>query len=89
MTQSLLNGFHCVEKCFNISISSDLIKASDEDSSPNNQIAYSIVFASAFKSYFDITLSEGYGGECSIMFRFLPHLVPRVVIANAAFLLFQ
>ncbi|XP_058044049.1 cadherin-23 [Ahaetulla prasina] len=37
------------------------VRASDEDSSPNNQIAYSIVYASAFKSYFDITLSEGYG----------------------------
>ncbi|XP_070610011.1 cadherin-23 [Erythrolamprus reginae] len=37
------------------------VRASDEDSSPNNQIAYSIVYASAFKSYFDISLSEGYG----------------------------
>ncbi|XP_039176461.1 cadherin-23 isoform X5 [Crotalus tigris] len=37
------------------------VRASDEDSSPNNQVAYSIVYASAFKSYFDITLSEGYG----------------------------
>ncbi|XP_034291652.1 cadherin-23 isoform X2 [Pantherophis guttatus] len=37
------------------------VRASDEDSSPNNQIAYSIVYASAFKNYFDITLSEGYG----------------------------
>ncbi|KAM6444065.1 cadherin-23 [Liasis olivaceus] len=37
------------------------VRASDEDSSPNNQITYSIVYASAFKSYFDITFSEGYG----------------------------
>uniref|UniRef100_A0A8D0BYG7 Cadherin-23 n=1 Tax=Salvator merianae TaxID=96440 RepID=A0A8D0BYG7_SALMN len=37
------------------------VRASDEDSPPNNQIAYSIVHASAFRSYFDITLSEGYG----------------------------
>ncbi|XP_015278377.1 PREDICTED: cadherin-23 [Gekko japonicus] len=37
------------------------VRASDEDSPPNNQITYSIVNASAFQSYFDITLSEGYG----------------------------
>ncbi|KAH0623539.1 hypothetical protein JD844_006393 [Phrynosoma platyrhinos] len=39
------------------------VRASDEDSPPNNQITYSIVYASTFRSYFDITLSEGYGGE--------------------------
>ncbi|XP_042313490.1 cadherin-23 isoform X2 [Sceloporus undulatus] len=37
------------------------VRASDEDSPPNNQITYSIVYASTFRSYFDITLSEGYG----------------------------
>ncbi|XP_010123109.1 PREDICTED: cadherin-23-like, partial [Chlamydotis macqueenii] len=37
------------------------LRASDEDSPPNNQITYSIVQASAFHDYFDITLSEGYG----------------------------
>uniref|UniRef100_A0A663N5R5 Cadherin related 23 n=1 Tax=Athene cunicularia TaxID=194338 RepID=A0A663N5R5_ATHCN len=37
------------------------LRASDEDSPPNNQITYSIVQASAFRDYFDITVSEGYG----------------------------
>ncbi|NXN10050.1 CAD23 protein, partial [Indicator maculatus] len=37
------------------------LRASDEDSPPNNQITYSIVHASAFPDYFDITVSEGYG----------------------------
>ncbi|NWU98686.1 CAD23 protein, partial [Upupa epops] len=37
------------------------LRATDEDSSPNNQITYSIVQASAFFEYFDITVSEGYG----------------------------
>ncbi|XP_040418741.1 cadherin-23 isoform X5 [Cygnus olor] len=37
------------------------LRASDEDSSPNNQITYSIVQASAFREYFDITVLEGYG----------------------------
>uniref|UniRef100_A0A8D0HFM5 Cadherin-23 n=1 Tax=Sphenodon punctatus TaxID=8508 RepID=A0A8D0HFM5_SPHPU len=37
------------------------VRASDEDSSPNNQITYSIVHASVFRSYFDISASEGYG----------------------------
>ncbi|XP_061229899.1 cadherin-23 isoform X3 [Neopsephotus bourkii] len=37
------------------------LRASDEDSPPNNQITYSIVQASAFQDYFDITVSEGYG----------------------------
>ncbi|XP_067996583.1 cadherin-23-like [Melanerpes formicivorus] len=37
------------------------LRASDEDSPPNNQITYSIVHASAFLEYFDITVSEGYG----------------------------
>nr|XP_026651633.1 cadherin-23 [Zonotrichia albicollis] len=37
------------------------LRASDEDSPPNNQISYSIVHASAFREYFDITVSEGYG----------------------------
>lgn len=38
-------------------------QASDEDSPPNNQITYSIVQASAFQDYFDIAVSEGYGGK--------------------------
>nr|XP_015102125.1 cadherin-23 isoform X2 [Vicugna pacos] len=37
------------------------LRATDEDSPPNNQIAYSIVNASAFGSYFDISVYEGYG----------------------------
>ncbi|NXN93926.1 CAD23 protein, partial [Rhinopomastus cyanomelas] len=37
------------------------LRATDEDSPPNNQITYSIVQASAFLEYFDITVSEGYG----------------------------
>ncbi|XP_029464800.1 cadherin-23 isoform X2 [Rhinatrema bivittatum] len=37
------------------------LRATDEDSSPNNQITYSIVEASAFRSFFDISISEGYG----------------------------
>ncbi|XP_009952663.1 PREDICTED: cadherin-23, partial [Leptosomus discolor] len=37
------------------------LRASDEDSPPNNQITYSIMQASAFHDYFDITVSEGYG----------------------------
>ncbi|NXS63367.1 CAD23 protein, partial [Brachypteracias leptosomus] len=37
------------------------LRASDEDSPPNNQIMYSIVQASAFPDYFYITVSEGYG----------------------------
>uniref|UniRef100_A0A8C5U7Y6 Cadherin-23 n=1 Tax=Malurus cyaneus samueli TaxID=2593467 RepID=A0A8C5U7Y6_9PASS len=37
------------------------LRASDEDSPPNNLITYSIVEASAFREYFDITVSEGYG----------------------------
>nr|XP_005565646.1 PREDICTED: cadherin-23 isoform X3 [Macaca fascicularis] len=37
------------------------LRATDEDSPPNNQITYSIVSASAFGSYFDISLYEGYG----------------------------
>ncbi|KAK2545140.1 hypothetical protein Q9966_001400 [Columba livia] len=37
------------------------LRASDEDSSPNNQITYSIVQASAFRDYFDITVLDGYG----------------------------
>ncbi|XP_042648951.1 cadherin-23 isoform X2 [Tyto alba] len=37
------------------------LRATDEDSPPNNQITYSIVEASAFREYFDITVSEGYG----------------------------
>ncbi|XP_027714209.1 cadherin-23 isoform X2 [Vombatus ursinus] len=36
------------------------LRATDEDSSPNNQITYSIVNASAFGSYFDISVYEGY-----------------------------
>ena len=38
-------------------------QATDEDSPPNNQITYSIVNASAFGSYFDISVYEGYGGR--------------------------
>ena len=37
-------------------------QATDEDSPPNNQITYSIVNASAFGSYFDISVYEGWGG---------------------------
>ncbi|KAK2492955.1 hypothetical protein MC885_005739 [Smutsia gigantea] len=37
------------------------LRATDEDSPPNNQIAYSIVSASVFGSYFDISVYEGYG----------------------------
>ncbi|XP_049711738.1 cadherin-23 isoform X2 [Elephas maximus indicus] len=37
------------------------LRATDEDSPPNNQITYSIVDASAFGSYFDISTYEGYG----------------------------
>ncbi|XP_074815030.1 cadherin-23 isoform X2 [Natator depressus] len=37
------------------------LRAADEDSSPNNQITYSIVQASAFRRSFDISVSEGYG----------------------------
>lgn len=44
-------------------LSSALIQATDEDSPPNNQITYSIVSASEFRSYFDISIYEGYGGE--------------------------
>ncbi|EPQ17982.1 Cadherin-23 [Myotis brandtii] len=36
------------------------LRATDEDSPPNNQITYSIVNASAFGSYFDISVYEGY-----------------------------
>uniref|UniRef100_A0A8C9QL23 Cadherin related 23 n=1 Tax=Spermophilus dauricus TaxID=99837 RepID=A0A8C9QL23_SPEDA len=37
------------------------LRATDEDSPPNNQVTYSIVSASAFRSYFDISVYEGYG----------------------------
>ncbi|VTJ75836.1 Hypothetical predicted protein, partial [Marmota monax] len=37
------------------------LRATDEDSPPNNQVTYSIVNASAFSSYFDISVYEGYG----------------------------
>ncbi|XP_051008445.1 cadherin-23 [Acomys russatus] len=37
------------------------LRATDEDSPPNNQITYSIVNASAFGTYFDISVYEGYG----------------------------
>ncbi|XP_052600866.1 cadherin-23 isoform X3 [Peromyscus californicus insignis] len=37
------------------------LRATDEDSPPNNQITYSIVNVSAFGSYFDISVYEGYG----------------------------
>ncbi|XP_054428626.1 cadherin-23 isoform X2 [Pteronotus mesoamericanus] len=37
------------------------LRATDEDSPPNNLITYSIVYASAFGSYFDISVYEGYG----------------------------
>ncbi|XP_056655278.1 cadherin-23 isoform X1 [Monodelphis domestica] len=36
------------------------LRATDEDSPPNNQITYSIVNASLFGSYFDISVYEGY-----------------------------
>lgn len=41
---------------------SSSFQATDEDSPPNNQITYSIVNASAFGSYFDISVYEGYAG---------------------------
>ncbi|KAM3912635.1 cadherin-23 [Leptodactylus fuscus] len=37
------------------------LRATDEDSPPNNQITYSIIEASAFRNFFEITISEGYG----------------------------
>ncbi|XP_069045127.1 cadherin-23 [Lepisosteus oculatus] len=37
------------------------IRATDEDSPPNNVISYSIISASAFPNYFDISIIEGYG----------------------------
>nr|XP_023422447.1 cadherin-23 isoform X4 [Cavia porcellus] len=37
------------------------LRATDEDSPPNNQITYSIVNASAFGTYFDVSVYEGYG----------------------------
>ncbi|KAM4033934.1 cadherin-23 isoform 2-T3 [Anomaloglossus baeobatrachus] len=37
------------------------LRATDEDSPPNNQITYSIIAASAFRNFFEITISEGYG----------------------------
>nr|XP_014343935.1 PREDICTED: cadherin-23 [Latimeria chalumnae] len=36
-------------------------RAVDDDSPPNNQITYSIVEASLFRSYFDVGISDGYG----------------------------
>ncbi|XP_063814849.1 cadherin-23 isoform X2 [Pseudophryne corroboree] len=37
------------------------LRATDEDSPPNNQITYNIIQASAFRSFFEISISEGYG----------------------------
>ncbi|KAM9327300.1 cadherin-23 [Gastrophryne carolinensis] len=37
------------------------LRATDEDSPPNNQITYTITEASAFRNYFDISISDGYG----------------------------
>ncbi|XP_072347533.1 cadherin-23 isoform X6 [Scyliorhinus torazame] len=37
------------------------VRAIDDDSSPNNQISYSIYNASTLSNYFDIGVSEGYG----------------------------
>ncbi|XP_057164478.1 cadherin-23 [Ursus arctos] len=37
------------------------LRATDEDSPPNNQITYSIVSASVFGRHFDISVYEGYG----------------------------
>ncbi|XP_073452804.1 cadherin-23 [Aquarana catesbeiana] len=37
------------------------LRATDEDSPPNNQITYTITEASAFRNYFDVSISEGYG----------------------------
>ncbi|XP_051779861.1 cadherin-23 isoform X1 [Erpetoichthys calabaricus] len=37
------------------------VRATDEDSPPNNQITYSIASATAFQSFFEISLVEGYG----------------------------
>lgn len=44
----------CLRSCF---------QATDEDAPPNNQITYSIVSASVFGSYFDVSVYEGYGGS--------------------------
>ncbi|XP_075697796.1 cadherin-23 isoform X1 [Rhinoderma darwinii] len=37
------------------------LRATDEDSPPNNQITYSITEASAYRNFFEIAISEGYG----------------------------
>ncbi|XP_053548000.1 cadherin-23 [Bombina bombina] len=37
------------------------LRATDEDSPPNNQITYSILNATVFRNYFEITITEGYG----------------------------
>lgn len=39
-----------------------LTQATDEDSPPNNVLTYSIVYASQFRSFFSITMVEGYAG---------------------------
>ncbi|XP_072533494.1 cadherin-23 [Salminus brasiliensis] len=36
------------------------VRATDEDSPPNNILTYSIIYASQFQSYFSITMVEGY-----------------------------
>ncbi|XP_075073149.1 cadherin-23 [Mixophyes fleayi] len=37
------------------------LRATDEDSPPNNKITYSIIEASAFRNFFEISISDGYG----------------------------
>ncbi|XP_058841155.1 cadherin-23 isoform X3 [Acipenser ruthenus] len=37
------------------------LRATDEDSPPNNQITYTLASATTFQSYFDISVIEGYG----------------------------
>ncbi|XP_041116855.1 cadherin-23-like isoform X4 [Polyodon spathula] len=37
------------------------LRATDEDSPPNNQITYTLTSATTFQSYFDISVIEGYG----------------------------
>ncbi|RXM29774.1 Cadherin-23 [Acipenser ruthenus] len=37
------------------------LRATDDDSPPNNQITYTLTSATTFQSYFDISVIEGYG----------------------------
>lgn len=46
-----------------------LTQATDEDSPPNNALTYSIVYASQFRSFFSITMVEGYAGTSAAGYR--------------------